>query len=671
MAGRYRALAAGFIVAALALGLRLYRFELLHTGALAALQAGTLPPGLHWDEAFNTLAALRLVREGGFEPFIRIDLGRMPLHIYLTTLIFFLAGPLTVGGRLAALIPGLLNVIIVVPLVQTVFADSLTRAERHRLAWLAAGQVAVTYWFVHFSRLGMEHSTLAFYSTLAMWGLWWAVRHPVSWRAIVAGGLLALAIYTYPAAYALPVVAGLGLAYLAFRRRSAGAVTWGFVLRYALGFGLVIAPLALFAWRYPEWVLGRPTGVGITTLTQFGQNIFNTLGGLLWRGDYNTSYNLRDRPFFDLFQAGLFLVGLGACARRFRQPPYAFALTWLGVMALPQVLSEAPHFGRVAGATVPAVLIAALGGLALWQRLRPRWRAWGEVGLAGLLVISGAWTARDYFVGWPQSPDFYQTFRVAERVEAELAAGRPDDVPNYISPGDGAIPTLRYLLNDRPDEAVKFFNGRVCSVWPPSESGARYLITAYEDTRTASHLAEAYGSTVSLQSYSVPGLRLVDEVTVPAGVEPELPDGSVSTPDSLVGGVLRPVAIRLPSTPITAATSELPLTLTWKVAGQTSEDLTLGLYLLGPDFPGEGYSVVSQVDSQPCDASYPTSRWTTGEWIVEERRLQLPPGVQPGRYTLALALYRWPSLERLPVLLPDGTPAGDLALLAEVQITAP
>jgi hypothetical protein len=68
---------------------------------------------------------------------------------------------------------------------------------------------------------------------------------------------------------------------------------------------------------------------------------------------------------------------------------------------------------------------------------------------------------------------------------------------------------------------------------------------------------------------------------------------------------------------------------------------------------------------------YPTSRWTTGEWIVEERSLPLPPDLVAGRYTLALALYRWPSLERLPVTGPDGTPLGDLAMLAEVVIDEP
>jgi hypothetical protein len=126
------------------------------------------------------------------------------------------------------------------------------------------------------------------------------------------------------------------------------------------------------------------------------------------------------------------------------------------------------------------------------------------------------------------------------------------------------------------------------------------------------------------------------------------------------------VAVVLPSSTISVAMSTLPVTLVWQVVGQTTEDFTLGVYLLGPDFPAPDSGIASQVDRQPCEASYPTSRWTAGEWIVEERQLPLPASLQPGRYTLGLALYRWPSLERLPVTRLDGTPLGDVATLAQV-----
>lgn len=655
-------------IAALAFGLRLYRFELPQTSALDALRAGTLPPGLHWDEAYNTLAALRLVREGGFEPFIRIDLGRMPLHIYLTTLLFTLFGPFTVGGRIAALIPGLLNLVVLVPLVQTAFAEVLSGSERNRLTWLAAGQMAVTYWFVHFSRLGMEHSSLAFYSTLALWGMWWAVRQPTPWRTAIAGGLLGLSIYSYPAAYALPVAALMCLAYAVFRQHPPRALIWRFALRYALGCALVVLPLMLFAGRYPEWILNRPTALGVTSLTQLGQNIFNTVGGLIWRGDYNTSYNLRDRPFFDPIQVGLFLLGLGVCGRRIRQPAYAFGPIWLGVMLLPQIFSEAPHFGRIAGATVPAVLIAALGGLTLWQWLQAhsRWRVMSEIGLYGLILASGVWTARDYFGRWPLTPDFYQTFRVAERLEAELAREQPDDVIAYLSPTGWEVPTLQYILGDHTNPQVRPFNGRECSVLPPAGQSARYWLTAYEDRQTPERLAMLYAPTLTEQVYAVGELGLVRQMGVSANIEPSLPAGHWPVPAYRLGNVMQPLAVLLAPDALQPGATELPVTLIWEVLGPSVDDLVLGLYLLGPNA-----QLITQLDRQPCAGSYPTSRWNPGEWMVEERRLALPPDLSPGPYTLALALYHYPSLGRLPVTNMDGAPVGDLAALLTLTLPGP
>lgn len=655
-------------IAAIALSLRLYRFELPETSALDALRAGTLPPGLHWDEAYNTLAALRLVRDGGFEPFIRVDLGRMPLHIYLTTFLFALFGPFTVGGRIAALIPGLLNLVVLVPLIQSAFANVLSGSERNRLAWLAAGQMAVTYWFVHFSRLGMEHSTLAFYSTLALWAMWWAVRQPTPWRTLIAGGLLGLSIYTYPAAYALPMAVLLCLAYAAFRQRPPGALVWRFAFRYALGFALVVMPLVVFASRYPEWILNRPTSQRIESLAPLGQNTFNAIGGLIWRGDYNTSYNLRDRPFFDPIQVGLFLLGLSVCVRRIRQPAYAFILLWLGVMLIPQIVSEAPHFGRIAGATVPAVLIAALGGLTLWQMLQAhiRPRVLGEIGLYGLILVSGVWTARDYFVRWPQTPDLYPTFRVAERLEAELIRQHLEEGLAYLSPVGWEVPTLQYLFDDRPSPQVRPFNGRECSVLPPAGPSAHYWLTAYEDTRTPERLALFYSLPLTEQTYAAEALVLVRQITIPANTEPNLPIEHWPVPAQRLGNVMQPLAVMLASDTLQKEAAELPVTVIWKVIEPSAEDLILGLYLLGPNA-----HLITQLDRQPCAGSYPTSGWKSGEWMVEERRLTLPPDLAPGQYTLALALYHYPSLERLPVTDMAGSPLGDLATLITLTVPAP
>ena len=87
-----------------------------------------------------------------------------------------------------------------------------------------------------------------------------------------------------------------------------------------------------------------------------------------------------------------------------------------------------------------------------------------------------------------------------------------------------------------------------------------------------------------------------------------------------------------------------PVTLFWQPLAAIPGDYTVFVHLRAPDG-----SRVAQRDAQPLDGDYPTSRWRSGETVIDPQPLFLPPELPPGVYTLWTGLYRLETLERLPV----------------------
>jgi hypothetical protein len=109
----------------------------------------------------------------------------------------------------------------------------------------------------------------------------------------------------------------------------------------------------------------------------------------------------------------------------------------------------------------------------------------------------------------------------------------------------------------------------------------------------------------------------------------------------------------------------LLVTLYWRAEQPPAEDLTVFLHLAGAEGPP-----LAQVDGEPADGQYPTSRWATEQVVVDARTLVLPEGVERSQLRLLVGWYRWPSLERLRVTVsgaPEGAPApaGDSLTLLE------
>jgi len=90
----------------------------------------------------------------------------------------------------------------------------------------------------------------------------------------------------------------------------------------------------------------------------------------------------------------------------------------------------------------------------------------------------------------------------------------------------------------------------------------------------------------------------------------------------------------------------LYVTLYWHCLASVEKDYTVFNHLLAPRADG---AQVAQQDGPPANGLYPTSWWRPGEVIVDRHVIAVPPDTPPGEYQLAVGLYEFATMQRLPV----------------------
>ncbi|HEV8633322.1 MAG TPA: hypothetical protein VG370_03645, partial [Chloroflexota bacterium] len=512
------ALAAALAVAAL---LRLYRLD-------------QLPPGLAYDEAWEGLDGARIL-VGDRPVFLAGNNGREPLFAYSVAAAIALLGPTALAVRAAAAFWGVLTV------ASMAFLGGVLGGRG--LALAAAGLVAVSYWPLHMSRLGMRSVALPPVEALAVALLLLALGATFgrfvqpAWRrpwprrlaALGAGLALGLSLYTYLPARLLAAVAAaavLAAAVGAGRRggRAERRMVAETLLSAAVVSLVVAAPLAWHYWRNPDHWLGRAAQVSVLNEVRGGadpqavllRNLRATLGAFALEGDAQPRHNLPRRPVFDPVGLFLFAVGLLLVLWRVFSVAGLTILVWLGLMLVPAWLSDsAPHALRAMGALPPVYLVAGLGLVAL-RRVVGRWSGRSAAALVAFaLGFSGALAARDYFVLLPADP------RTAVEFDADVAAiarylGAPERtaagavVVGPVEPGHPALPFLA------PSRSPITFPAAATPLLPAGPDGLEYFIPDRDGARLGLVQAAYPGADVTRRD----GFTLV---RVPAGAAPAAP----------------------------------------------------------------------------------------------------------------------------------------------------
>ncbi len=624
---------------------------LLLAASLRLYQLGNIPPGFHYDEAFNAIQARDIVSGANRPIFFTGNFGEEPMQMYVEAVVFALTGQSPWSARLSNVVLGLL----LIPALY--FCARVFFPTRGFIALAAAFVGATLYWAINFSRLGIETNSLPWILTLSAGALALA-NSTRGWKwGVVSGILLGATLYTYLASRVYPLVVLLWFVYLVlFHKNELRRRLPNWIL-IALLAALTLAPLGVFFVQNPLALTGRSGQV--LTINQLGLNLARSAGMFFFAGDTDPRDNLPGRAALDPFLALLFLIGLAVSIKSAKKPTYAFLLIWLIVMTLPSALSEfAPNFRRAIGALPAVALVCAVGADWLWGVTR-RTSAQTRVVLrllVGLGFAFSAWSSmHDYFLVWAPSTGLYYSFDAGLLQVARTLAGRPPGEHICLSPDYHDHPTLLWAMNGR---AFSAFDGRRVTVLPNSAQPATCAIITYEDqTVSITHFFPSAQRLASL--YDLEGKPYAQVLYIPAGSTPQLsPQDGL---DARVGDSVRVLGYDL-----TRGGERFDLKVYWRADRAMNGDYTVFVHLIGPENPASGSPVWAQDDAQPGHGSYPTSRWRAGETIVDQYALRLPAGAPPATYQIEIGMYLLATGERLPVWVDGRRAAEDRLLISAI-----
>jgi 4-amino-4-deoxy-L-arabinose transferase-like glycosyltransferase len=638
---------------------------------LRVYRLGQLPPGLHYDEAFKGVEARKVIAGTERPIFFQENLTEEPMRIYSTALTFVLFGDSTWSLRLSSALAGILNIAALYLLARALF----------RSRWIAALSsfvLAILYWHINFSRLGMEPILTPLMITLSFGFLWRAFHHPLPSRGriwwaswgdfVLAGFFLAATQYTYKAALFVPplVVVFLGIELLIDRefwtRYRRGLVV------FAVSAVLFFAPLGLYFVAHPDQFIERPSTVTVASsgIGTLADNAVKVAGMFFVRGDDNPRSNLPYRPVLDPFLAIGFVVGIVAAIATIRKRESRFMLLWLVVMAMPSVLTDfAPHFGRSIGLPPVVALLVAAGFAAILQRVhsverRANWILPTAYCLlfAGL-VFSAYSGVNDYFNVWGTRTGLFDSFDVGYLNLAQQLHDRPANESVYLSPVEQDYYTIQYGLDGR---TARSFDGRSVLVLPPPGKPAVYGIVTREDSRSLPLLKQLYpnGRAVdAIYDYIVKPYATIFRVDELPRIAPQNPvEARLGEAISLIGYDM------------TRDVGAITLTVYWGSIAKTSDDYTVFVHLLGATNPATQSPVWAQDDTRPGRGSYPTTQWQPGEIVIDQYHLTIPPGIPRGDYQIEIGMYTLETGARVRMTDANGTPMENNRVLLE-RITLP
>jgi len=655
---------------------------ILAAACLRLLKIDSLPPGESYDPAYYGLDALAIL-DGHRPVFFETNLGREAMFSYIVAACVAVLGVGSQAIHVASAIVGILTV------PATYLAAEAIFAEEEGLVGSLAGPVAalalaVSRWHVQWSRFGVRAILTPLFAALTVYLLWRAAKARQWWGYVACGASLGLAMYTYQASRLLPVLVVLGLAYAVLQQRLSvrqGLVGLGLIASVAI---ILVAPLGAYAVAHPG-SLGERIGQVSVLREDMDRPRWAAIADGLWRtllafsveGGRNPTTNLPGHPALDPFLCASFAAGLLVSLCRIRRPISFLPVAWLGVMCLPGVIAEGSETAKRIIGSLPAVMmLVATGTIYPMDVLRRRLCSargrqlrlgyamalggWG-VAMAVGIGYSGATTYRDYFVTWGQDPALFTHLEAGPAAIGQFAASRPASERIYVSPVYAGHPSIRY--NSREHAGIKGYHGAYCMLLPyGSDRSTTYVVVPGEERfslgQLAAYLPEAeiveagplhYGEPYFL-AYRVPA-------HVVAQVRPEHQVAwNWSNQILLLGYDLLP----------NDAQSELQVRLYYRALQEMDVDYTVSIQLIGPAQSETGDRLWSQTDSEPCRRYRPTSSWETDELLVDTFTLALPQDwVEGETYEVALVIYDWRTMVRLPLVELGGKPIADHAALLE------
>ncbi|MBX2999391.1 MAG: hypothetical protein KF893_12825 [Caldilineaceae bacterium] len=686
-----------FVLTLFALFMRIWRLD-------------TIPPGLFYDEAFNGLDALTLVRTPLWEwpIFFTGNFGREPLLLWLVGIGHTLFGQSIWTIRL---IPALVGALLTPALAWLAWEVAPFLGVRNRRAfalWSGAAILALL-WSQIFSRYGLRLSFFVFLQTLMWASLWraWGGREgkrqteegkrqpdragrqakgkgdggrttadrrpqtntqypipspqspvpnpqsPIPW--LLAGIFGGLSFYTYLPSRLLPLVLLPMAAAALWQHRPQVMAQGRGILLAALTALIVIAPLGIYFVQNPVSFTTRIGQVSVLGREEGGilDNIAPVVGMFAWSGDHNPRSNIPFRPALDPLLAPFFVAGLGLALWRFWRLAHLWLLAGLGVMLLPTLLSEyAPNYQRAIGVLPFIVLLIALGmegAVRLGRRLFLHGHLLYLTLGSALILASILITWRAYFVTWANLPALFPAWDVGFTRLAEEIVEHDQGVRVYISPRGSDHPTVRYLLAQNPEISTPYgFDGRIC-MRVATDAPAHYYFLSNEDQRSKALIDSYYPDAAAIPViWDMEGAAWAEQLAQPTGGAVIFPE-MISQPAPLSDGIDLLGYWLYPEGEL-AAGERLYTRFYWQVNQSPSLDYTAFSHLIHIAEDGTTTQIAG-ADRPPGEGSCPTSDWLSGEVVIDELQFVIPDdfAATNGEIYLEIGFYNAATGQRLPI----------------------
>ena len=387
------------------------------------------PPGIEHDEVANWLINRSILDEGNFAVYFTRAYGHEAVFHYIQALSVALIGDSPFALRLPAIFAGVLGIAITFALARKLFDV--------KAALLAAGLLAILFWSVFYSRLGLRAIWLPVFSGLSFYFFWqgWADSAKRRWGAFLLAGMFAgIGFNTYMAGRALPIFYGLFVVYLTMVHWTQFKQRWQGILLFMIVFGFVCLPLLLFLQNNPGAEF-RVAEVAMPLealrngdIQPILENALKIVGMFGFTGDPLWRQNVAGQPVFEPMMAIIFYGSVIYVLWKWRDARFAFLLLWLGTAVIPSLVTiDAPSSIRIINALVvitifPAILIHKLLELStVSSQLSTKNRKL----LLTILIFTFSLlylgrTVRDIFFVWPTSDEIPFVWQSAFRDVAQF-----------------------------------------------------------------------------------------------------------------------------------------------------------------------------------------------------------------------------------------------------------
>jgi 4-amino-4-deoxy-L-arabinose transferase-like glycosyltransferase len=464
---------------------------LLLAFALRTHRLAEIPPGLTHDEANHGRDSINIL-DGVLLFYFPLNYGSEPLYNYVVAGSMAMIGENLYALRYVNVVFGLLTIAATYLWANWAFG--------RRVALVAAGLIAFSFWPLATSRQALRAGMLPFIATAGVIFFWriyhWASHAAAGrtnkwgrgqwWALIGFVASVATTLHTYLAARVLWAIYPVFLAYLALFHRPIAKRLWRPAVGGLFAVFLLVVPMFVYVQAHPEaetrlqMLDGPLESLRTGDLLPILENAWFGFLALIWRGygDHFLAYNIPGRPVLSIVTALFFLVGLGLTLWRWRRPAYAFLLIWFGIGILPSLVTgPEANTTRNLGALPAVFLLPAVGYVTLAEAAVRRWGrparclAIGAAFVWMLLVL--LISARDYFNRWAESPDVRAAYQqnLTQALDYLEGLGASEAVVlSSVYPGPAHDPSIARVLLPNGQYDLRWIDARYGLIFPRGES---------------------------------------------------------------------------------------------------------------------------------------------------------------------------------------------------------